>query len=496
MRKKELSGELTVFVAMILMMVASVLFTMLEGARYKCLQSIAAMDSLLETESMLAEYNRPLLEEYGLFFLDDSYGSGQEDMEKVRERILNLASENQTPDVVSGGESLLTVALKEVDFAEVDLATDGEGSIFRQQVVDYVKRNAVLEGWQELEGIITGMSSGEDTTNYNAGTVSDAKEAVVEAHVEAQNNEDETGTQQVPDIEFENPIEFFEMLNGGLAVHMAIPQGQTVSGTTVDLTATTMNEIRYEGTGNSYSSPGATEKAIYLWYLHNYFGNFVNPKEGTTLQYELEFIYGGKNSDVENLQLVVARLMEIRGASNLLYLHTDVEKQSLATEIATALAGASFNPALIFAVREGILFIWAYAESIADVRTLLAGGKVPVVKSATTWTTDLTHLLSGYNQNQQATQSESGFTYEQYLLFLLYLQDPTVQNYRTMTAMELNIRAMEHYENFRMDTMIQSGILDYTYEATPIFLSLVTLGDLGELEYVYREERKYTYLST
>ncbi|MBQ7505702.1 MAG: hypothetical protein IJT05_00090, partial [Lachnospiraceae bacterium] len=89
---------MTVFLSLTLMLVASMLFTLAEGARYRCLASFARMDRVLQANSSFAEYDRALMEEYGLLYLDDSYGSGEENLNRVVSRIMNLRRDSLNPD--------------------------------------------------------------------------------------------------------------------------------------------------------------------------------------------------------------------------------------------------------------------------------------------------------------------------------------------------------------------------------------------------------------
>ena len=78
---------------------------------------------------------------------------------------------------------------------------------------------------------------------------------------------------------------------------------------------------------------------------------------------------------------------------------------------------------------------------------------------------------------------------------MMMLVGAGTQNYRTMSMMELNIRTLPGKEHFRMDCMIQRMKLGYLYEASPLFLSFVTIGDVSGLQYAFPQEMKISYLS-
>ena len=89
-------------------------------------------------------------------------------------------------------------------------------------------------------------------------------------------------------------------------------------------------------------------------------------------------------------------------------------------------------------------------ESLRDVRTLLAGGGVPLVKKETDWAVPIEAILTPENL-AEGDPSAPGLKYPEYLGILLYLEDMTVKTGRTMDLMELNIRQSEGCGGFCMD---------------------------------------------
>jgi hypothetical protein len=98
---------------------------------------------------------------------------------------------------------------------------------------------------------------------------------------------------------------------------------------------------------------------------------------------------------------------------------------------------AAFVPELIEPVANGILFAWAYDESKDDLKKLLEGGKVPLVKRS---------LYS----------NEGGLEYYQYLGLMLFLQNEDKKLARVMDIMEMDIRLTPGNRNFRIDWCVES----------------------------------------
>ena len=74
--------------------------------------------------------------------------------------------------------------------------------------------------------------------------------------------------------------------------------------------------------------------------------------------------------------MTVDRLLLIRDGLNMASIMSMPDKQAEAEALAIAMAGASVNPAIIEAVKYGILAAWAYVESVLDIRALLDGDKI------------------------------------------------------------------------------------------------------------------------
>ena len=127
---------------------------------------------------------------------------------------------------------------------------------------------------------------------------------------------------------------------------------------------------------------------------------------------QIEYLISGKGSDLANLYSVANKLVAIRTGLNLVFMFTSSRCQADAKAIATAMVGWLLIPGLVKTVETIILIIWAIAESVADVKTLLAGGKVPLIKSDGDLQISLSSAASG---GSGGSGSSSGLKYEDYL---------------------------------------------------------------------------------
>lgn len=503
--RRAVKGEMTVFLSLTLMLIASLLFTLAEGARFRCLRSIADMDRILETESAFAEFDTALLEQYGLLFLDDSYGTGVENLNRVAGRIMTLAESNLNPDTGLGSD-LLRMKMRDCGIESYELATDYGGDAFRRQAAEYTRENLgsmaldlmqqrIREGSDDNVSTVSRSAEGYDP----AGKVSAGKKAAKEAR-EAEKAAREAG-EELPDngiepaTDFENPLELFETLFSSSLMTLVLPKGKTMSTKETDLTDSLMRRQLNIGNYPEHNATGTAEKLLFLAYLDRQFGCFTNVGKEKRLDYELEYILCGHDSDAKNLAAVTARILLIRQVTNYLYLQTDGEKLAIAESIAVAIGGVTMNPIVVAIVKQAILAAWAYIESLMEMRTLLSGGRVAVIKTAADWKTDVLHPATSFRSGEGAEDKTIGFSYADYLMQFLFLTDDKTVNLRTMDMIEQNIRMQRGGNGFRMDCMIQRMDVSYAYEAKPLFLCFVTIGDIDRGNYRFDKEYRISYLT-
>lgn len=141
--------------------------------------------------------------------------------------------------------------------------------------------------------------------------------------------------------------------------------------------------------------------------------------------------------------------------------------------MAAALAAVTLMPALMEPVKYTILFAWAYVESLQDVKILLSGGRVPIMKTAADWKTG----INGIKDVRGSLTEESGGTglnYKEYLQVMLFLQDAKTRTERAMDIIEMDIRRTPGNARFRLDGCFDayqarlsvSGRFGYSYEMT------------------------------
>ena len=281
----------------------------------------------------------------------------------------------------------------------------------------------------------------------------------------------------MPEIsETNNPLEIIKSFKENGFLSFVLPDGVNVSEKTVDLSAFLSNRERQQGRGEFQEleiEENFTDKIFVQEYAFEKFKSFTDGAEAP-LSYEMEYLLGGKNSDRENLSSVIKKLLILREISNLAFLYTNPQKRG---EIAACASALSF----LLLIPEGMTFVqgvlaagWAYMESIADVKSLLSGGCVPLVKDVDSWKTQLSNLRA-----DTGISTEKGVDYEGYLRILLLSVSEQKLMMRIMDMIEVNLRLEKGKEKFSFDTCI---------DAIAVSFQIV-----GPENKVWQAERMYSY---
>ena len=263
-------------------------------------------------------------------------------------------------------------------------------------------------------------------------------------------------------------------------LQLMIPKDATLSNrgiTENDLASSecdTSKAVDVQSNGN----PGTTlaKRMIYTEYVMDKFNSFTDQKEGAAINYEVEYVLYGNKSDMDNLTAAIFSIATIRSGTNMVYLLTDSDKRSAAYNVASTLVGTAKIEPLIRAIQFTLMYLWAYAEALMDVRILLEGKEIAIAKSDETWQLTLPKLLSMELDGDAPEQK--GINYENFLRFLMYLADDGKKSAHTMDLVELSM-SKKRGEKFRLKNYI------YGMEATVAY----SVGG----KYYYTEKAVYSY---
>lgn len=452
---------MTIYLALVLTVILSLSVTLIEGARKNGARFMAEYALDVGMNSILAEYHSELLKQYDVFFVDTSYGTDFPSIYKTSEHLQEYMEKNLSwNDLGMGvsGENMYSLAVQNIRVGNLSVATDERGKVFRKQAIEYMSDKyglSVISEVEEWERIMEeyGLDTGDITSKRQAV---DGEIGALDGS-EIQVSEDEWVT-----VDIDNPAERVNVQRNKGILLLAMNNTDTLSNVGFNIEQSASHRKLYKGIGPViYKADKETLPELMLFdeYIFEKCSLYGNEMDESYMKYQVEYILSGKDNDLDNLKSVATRLLLIREAANVSYLFSDSAKRAEAAAMAATVSAIIMIPQLQMLLEYSILFAWAFAESVYDVRSLFGGGKVPLLKNAATWHTDI-DLMFDTAEGNDSGKSEEGLSYKDYLRVLIKMTDVDTKTMRLIDMAELDIRKTAGNENFRMDSCIDGMTIE------------------------------------
>ena len=442
-------GSITIFLALILSLVLSLVCASIESVRMAAARTQILNSMDIGLYSLFGQYDRTLLEDYELFAL---YAGGKEELDmasvyddfqtymkpvlKRNSQKLELLQGGFNGYLGSQGVQTLLGKLKDQEKKTEDAEKKGEQAENKGTLDSY--DSAITDAAQKSE-----EAKKEQEQQKNQGDFSDAG-----------NGDDFTGG---VDESVENPIPIIRRVRKMGLLDLVVPSERGISDAVTDRKSLTSGRKLQTGlmldtdirSDNSYTSG-----ILFGQYLLKKLGNYRRPA-AAGLNYQVEYILGGKNSDRENLKSVAGKLLVIRQGVNMAYLLSDGGKRIQVETLALAIASGFLIPPAAAVIEAALIFCWAFAESILDVRELFAGGHVPLIKNSSDWQLSLSNLPNILDKlDSSRKDAGNGMSYEDYLQVLLMAKGKQDKVLRGMDMIECSVREKGKRPGFQMDHCI------------------------------------------
>lgn len=439
-------GTITVFLSISLTIILSLVGAVIESARYSALRMRTEMIMEMGLMSVFAEYNRELLKNYDLLFIDTSYGTGKADIAATEDHLKEYMSYNGRP-----GKGLISVGLDEMMALDVgkteismySLATDQGGREFKRQAIHAVK---------EYFGLGLAEKVKKSVTDYKESGIKDYDVDKRRSEIEKKLDGVDLRVEKCPvdEVYDERPGIIERLVSGGMKV----------SDKKLDLSSTASHRDLNKGIGvvRPKSDPDSEiNDLLFDQYLRWKMSSFINNLHHSSCSYEMEYILNGRNTDQANFRDTVAKLFMIREAADTMAVFKDESKKAQCKALSEIIALLLLNPEIEEPLTDMLLFTWGFAESVMDMRILLKGGKIPLIKTGDDFQIKTVGGITLFLARPVSKESgEKGLTYDDYLLMLLALENKDKKVMRAMDVIEMNMRTKEGNRGFRLD-----GCVDY-----------------------------------
>lgn len=473
-------GQITVFLSLLFLVLLGVSLGILEGVRSYENSSLAEEALLDAGEEVLAYYDRSLFERYHLFFLDP------------RERNYLSADGKRYINQYFTGQSFYGFSCSDLDITEEKTAVDEKGLFLKHEIREWMKYQESAKLGNSLKQLIRAVSGMDNQAHTEAGkfqriedkeTSSQKMDSASEGNQRDSEKDPEKDSVSPEISDRMNWRQLKETLNQLLqsgVLFYAVDDPGTLSSSAIsaeNLPSKEQNSnhisLREWGEGLSFvqlsewrtllesaqdSIPkisDLTEKAYLLEYLMDCFSyyedesNQNNQSRNTVLQYELEYLIGGKVSDQKNLRLVADRILMLRFLENYFYASRDAGIQIKAGSMATVLTGVMGFPQGQKAVSMLLTATLSYGESLLELHALFSGKSIAIWKDASTWNMTFENGGRLLQTRSDVKRGKYSADYETFLrlLLLLYSSEDELF-YRMMDIMQLNVALDE--PGFRM----------------------------------------------
>lgn len=442
-------AEITVYLALILSVMLSLILSLVEGARLSAIRMQVECVTDMGLNSCFAEYNRELLKQYDLLFIDTAYETGKPAIENMEVHLSDYIKYNYYPttDLITfSPKDWLALEVGDVVIEEASMATDNHGLVCKRQAINYINEKISLD-------LVKSIQKQSEVMNNKQLETRDIESESREIDYKLNNLEREENGKKKK-VHLKSPANEVNESKGVGILGLIIDDIGAISSQSVQLDEYTSHRKRNSGAGipkGHEMQDSFLEEILFGEYLLEKCGDYTKQKEISLLKYQLEYILFGKNSDKENLKEAANKLVLVRQVSNIVYLWTDSAKVAEVDAAAAGIASAVLMPEIQPIVKASLMFAWAYAESIGDMRILLGGGKVPLLKTSEDWNLQFSNLKDYNKHIKNVRGSEKGLTYREYLRLFLLTMNKENKTERFMDVIEMDLRKTAGNKMFQLD---------------------------------------------
>lgn len=402
MKKKP--AFISAFSAFVLCFTVSLSFILIDAVRMAGMAELFQQRANLTARNMFANYERELYSHFGLLGMDQEYSRVGEKNGLKNTLQTELAYDKE-------GIDFLRYQSFEVEGLKYQLLSDGNGAVYRKQVSEYMLSFLPDEVVEEFLTTFR-LEDSKEVSDLSKDVLEDAEDALEDVKEEIENGVYEEDSFDRESLE-DNEITEYKEKKSHPILSMVLGE-ENFSENMIKGEFCPSKRKCKQGT-LEYAKADTVENLLALNYARMKFLNYTTADpEGDGIQYQLEYLVGGKSCDSENLAIVIRRILEIREGVRFLELLSNPVEREKALAIATGLVGFTCNPVIIEAVQMGVMLAKAFDLAVKDVRNLANGKKIPITDKFKSMALD----------------------YSQYVLVLMLLQNQDKVALRSLDVIE------------------------------------------------------------
>ena len=463
MKRLHEKASITVFLSLLLVLFIGFIMMMTEHARIFGLRQrlVCATDSAMD--SLFSMYDRELLNEFDLMLLNENELSNNQDIEEVVSKYLTMNAnpkqdhlllsgnlyrgtsstaeiENTVSVIENEGELFARSVLEFMKYRTLGIAVESswafEGELFARSVLEFMKYRTLGIAVEKVQEQLEELEMGDDAKTMAKEQQELEQESFEEQFLEKTNDEKKKYEEAIE----ESWLEKLEKLKEDGWLNFVLPFDQAASGYVIEAEDLPSKWRTVNFTWYHSAISEMEESFLFTEYLLEHCRSFTSTGETNKMAYELEYILNGK---------------------------TTVLSSQAETAAATLVGWTGVYPAIKL-TQFTMIAGWSFAEAIVDVRTLLSGGNIPIIKNSESWTLEFSQIADFLDGDLFLTAKENnGLSYDEYLRLLLYVQGRSDRRYHTMDVIQLRMR--EKNPDFSMADCLGAVQVKASMKAAPIF---------------------------
>lgn len=494
-------GEITVFLSLSFIVLLTFILALLELTNLQISNVYSERAFNDSISSSFGRYFYPLFKDYHIFSLynENIENNVKESIEYIFEPTKNLNTDYNN--------KILDIDIKNIQLVKKVGLLDYDNKIVKNQILEFMKYDFNDD---ILTEIFTNLNLIKSTNNY----IEFAKK---EQNFQDENIDKESKKELNKTVVKQSPIKNLKKLLKTNLMELVIEDINTISQNKISSNNISVDD-KYINIGKSIckskvgynldlikslesflsifnnsniDDTNAIQTLLIDKYIQQHFNYYTKEDiiQDTNLKYEIEYILEGYDIDSKNIEKIIQKLLLIRTILNYIYLLNDNEKNDLAYITAITIAGATCIEPIIKLTKNLILFVWSFDEALIDVRGLLNGKQIPIMKTKDTFLIRYDELFQINKELIKYKESKilsNGLNYEEYLKILLFVQDENTKFHRFLNLIQENIRK-NYDKNFLLEDCIYGIRIKLNLELNNRFFKLNN--DKFKLEL----EREYCY---
>ena len=453
-------GNVTVVLALILSLIMSLFITLVGGVRNNAVWGKANIVAQAGMDSIFAEFNKELLNQYELFYIDTTYAESVGGIGETLYRLEEYVEANI--DKTKGkwylpSRNFTKLKTKSTELIAYQIASDSYGESIKEQAISAYESKY---GGAIIEQIIDNHELIKTYELDGKDMVKEQEELIKQLDSDVEDSEsdklerDEEKTKNVfgvvPEEYVIAPIDLTEKYKSQIG---------KIKEASIDIYSTTYYRELEEGVYSKEREKkdfNIVEEVVFNEYLLDKCSCYMDELEKSNMSYQVEYMITGYASNKDNFNAFLNRIFGIRMVDNYLQI---IKNQTIvdATKVAAAaIAALIYMPSLEPVITQIILIYMAYDQSDKDMKIILKGGSVSLT-------------------------SESGpkLGYKDYLRAFLLITNSKKKICRFMDIVEDDIRYTTNNSDFQLDRCVDFLNVEFIFSS-----------EYGE-NIIFNKEKKY-----